>query len=37
MVKARRADRYQVGNNRGGINGWVGRAQIFGLLLRVER
>jgi len=37
LVKAIRADRYQIGNNRGGINGWIGRAQIFGRLLRVER
>lgn len=37
LVKALRGDRYQIGNNRGGINGWVGRAQIYGRLLRVER
>jgi len=37
LVKALRADRYQIGNNRGGINGWIGRAQIYGRLLRVER
>jgi hypothetical protein len=38
LVKAvRDADgRYQIGNNRGGINGWIGRAQIYGRLLRVE-
>ena len=29
-------DRYQIGNNRGGINGWIGRRQIFGRLIRVE-
>ena len=28
--------RYQIGNNRGGINGWIGREQIYGRLLRVE-
>ena len=37
LVKALRGDRYQIGNNRGGINGWIGRAQIYGRLLRVER
>jgi len=40
LVKAVRADgddsRYQIGNNRGGINGWIGRAQIYGRLLRIE-
>ena len=36
LVKAIRADRYQIGNNRGGINGWNGRAQIHGRLLSVE-
>lgn len=36
LVKAVRADRYQIGNNRGGINGWIGRAQIYGRLVRVE-
>lgn len=36
LVKAVRADRFQIGNNRGGINGWIGRAQIYGLLVRVE-
>jgi hypothetical protein len=40
-VKAVRADgdgggRCQIGNNRGGVNGWVGRAQIYGRLVRVE-
>ena len=37
LVKAIRGDRYQIGNNRGGINGWIGRAQVYGRLLRVER
>ena len=25
-----------IGNNRGGINGWITRRQIFGYLLAVE-
>lgn len=37
LVKAIRADRYQIGNNRGGINGWIGRAQIYGRLVAVAR
>jgi hypothetical protein len=37
LVKAIASDdRYQIGNNRGGINGWIGRAQIYGRLIRVE-
>lgn len=40
LVKAVRTDggddRYQIGNNRGGINGWIGRAQVYGRLVRVE-
>jgi hypothetical protein len=37
LVKAVRDERYQIGNNRGGINGWIGRAQIYGRLVRVDR
>ena len=29
-------ERYQIGNNRGGINGWITRRQIFGRLISVE-
>lgn len=36
LVKARQGDRYLIGNNRGGINGWVGRRAIFGRAVRVE-
>jgi hypothetical protein len=35
LVKAIQGARYQIGNNRGGINGWVTRRQIFGRLLAV--
>jgi len=35
LVKAIQGDRYQIGNNRGGINGWVTRHQIFGRLIAV--
>ena len=33
LVKAIQGPRYQIGNNRGGINGWVTRRQIFGRLI----
>lgn len=36
LVKAIQGERFQIGNNRGGINGWVTRRQIFGRLLAVE-
>lgn len=29
-------DRFLIGNNKGGINGWIDRENIFGLLLSVE-
>jgi len=35
LVKAIQGDRYQIGNNRGGINGWVTRRQIFGKLIAI--
>ncbi|MCA9693149.1 MAG: S24/S26 family peptidase, partial [Myxococcales bacterium] len=28
--------RYQIGNNRGRINGWVGASSIYGVVTRVE-
>lgn len=39
LVKATRGRnpiRYQIGNNRGGVNGWVGIEQIFGVCVKVE-
>ena len=36
LVKAVQGDRYLIGNNRGKINGWVGRAAIYGKCVRVE-
>jgi hypothetical protein len=35
LVKAIQGERYQIGNNRGGISGWIGRAQIHGRLIAV--
>jgi len=36
LVLAIQGDRYQIGNNRGGINGWIGRRAIYGRLVRVK-
>jgi hypothetical protein len=36
IVKAIQGGRFQIGNNRGFINGWVGASAIFGKLLKVE-
>ena len=36
IVKAIQDHRFQIGNNRGGINGWIGPRSIFGRLVRVE-
>ena len=35
LVKAMQGERFQIGNNRGGINGWITRRQIFGRLVGV--
>lgn len=36
LVKAIDGDRYQIGNNRGHINGWVTFRSIYGKAIRVE-
>ena len=36
LVKAIQGKRFQIGNNRGLINGWVGENSIFGKLVRIE-
>ena len=36
LVKAIRDGRFQIGNNRGHINGWIGPDQIYGRLVSVE-
>jgi hypothetical protein len=36
LIKAVRGGRYLIGNNRGGVNGWVSRPAIFGKCVRVE-
>ncbi|MEZ4362691.1 MAG: hypothetical protein R3B48_21040 [Kofleriaceae bacterium] len=35
LIKAVQGERYLIGNNRGGINGWIGRRAIYGLLVSV--
>lgn len=36
LVKAIDGDRFQIGNNKGGINGWVTFSAIFGRCVRIE-
>ena len=36
LVKAIQGERFQIGNNRGRINGWVGPNAVFGKLIAVE-
>ena len=36
IVKAVRGDEFQIGNNRGLINGWTPRKNIFGRLITIE-
>jgi hypothetical protein len=36
LIKARQGDRFQIGNNRGRINGWIGLNAIYGKCVRVE-
>lgn len=33
LIKAIQGSRFQIGNNRGGINGWVGPNAVFGKLV----
>jgi len=36
LVKAIRGEQYLIGNNRGGINGWISGRAVFGLCTQVE-
>jgi len=36
LIKATRGKRFQIGNNRGRVNGWVGENGIYGKCVRVE-
>jgi hypothetical protein len=36
LIKAINGERFQIGNNRGRINGWIGPNGIFGKCIRIE-
>lgn len=36
LIKAIQDGRFQIGNNRGGINGWIGADAIFGKCVSIE-
>jgi hypothetical protein len=36
LIKAMQRKRFQIGNNRGRINGWIGENGIYGKLVEVE-
>jgi hypothetical protein len=36
LIKAINQSRFLIGNNRGGINGWVGKNAIFGVATQIE-
>jgi hypothetical protein len=36
LVKAISGERYQIGNNRGRINGWTSRKNIFGIVIQAS-
>ena len=36
LIKAIQGERFQIGNNRGRINGWVGGNCIFGKCVQIE-
>ncbi len=36
LIKAVSQGRFLIGNNRGGINGWVGANSIYGIMTKVE-
>jgi SOS-response transcriptional repressor LexA len=36
LIKAINGERFLIGNNRGGINGWVGPQAIYGIAVKVE-
>jgi len=35
LIKAIQGKRFQIGNNRGGINGWVGPKAIYGIVTKI--
>lgn len=37
IVKAINGDRFQIGNNKGKINGWTTKNQIYGVCTKIDR
>ncbi len=37
LVKAKDGQRFLIGNNRGGTNGWVGPQAVYGKAIRIEK
>ena len=37
LVKDVHGERYLIGNNKGGLNGWVSKNSIFGKLIKIEK
>ena len=37
LITAVQGNRYLIGNNRGGVNGWTGFRNIYGIVSKVER
>ncbi len=37
LIKAVNENRFLIGNNKGGINGWVGRNSIYGIAVEVNK
>ena len=36
LIKAIKGNQFQIGNNRGGINGWITKNSIYGKCIKVE-
>jgi phage repressor protein C with HTH and peptisase S24 domain len=36
LVSAVQGERYQISNNHGQVNGWIGKSGIFGRVIKVE-
>lgn len=37
LIKAMQGDRLLIGNNRGGVNGWTTKKQVFGKVVKIEK
>lgn len=37
LIKAIKDNRFLIGNNRGGINGWISKTNIFGKVIKIEK